>query len=202
MILQKWNSLPKFIRFYLCAGMALIIFFSLCYLYLSPNDWGSNALKQDSPKTIIQSNNINVENVMQVPNDAIELRTSSYDKKEVIKQKLSLKKTLLKAEDFYEASKKQNDIQARIQGAILHSWNGYRNYSWGYDHLKPLSRKGDNWFEIGLTILDSLDTLIMAGLEKEYNQGLDWVQNDLTFVVNRDVNCFETTIRALGKFYA
>ena len=81
----------------------------------------------------------------------------------------SLKKTVhsepLTAQELREASYKQNDIQKRIQEAILHSWNGYRKYAWGFDTLKPLTKKGEMSFEMGLTILDTLDTLLVAGLE-------------------------------------
>ena len=73
---------------------------------------------------------------------------------------------MLTSTDFKVASLKQNQQQKRIQEAIVHSWKAYRSYSWGFDHLKPLSKSGHNWFKIGLTILDSLDTLIIAGLDK------------------------------------
>lgn len=68
-------------------------------------------------------------------------------------------------EEFLQASLKQNEKQKMIQEAILHSWKGYHEYAWGQDMLKPITRKGKNWFGIGLTILDSLDTLLIAGLE-------------------------------------
>jgi len=32
----------------------------------------------------------------------------------------------------------------------------------------------------------------------EYNEALEWVKTDLDFDIYQDVNCFETTIRALG----
>lgn len=34
----------------------------------------------------------------------------------------------------------------------------------------------------------------------EYNEGLEWIKNDLSFDIYQEVNCFETTIRALGQF--
>ncbi|KAH9401229.1 Endoplasmic reticulum mannosyl-oligosaccharide 1,2-alpha-mannosidase [Tyrophagus putrescentiae] len=105
---------------------------------------------------------------------------------------------LLTSADFKAAASRQSAMQRRIQAAIANSWAAYRRSAWGYDHLKPISRTGHNWFHIGLTILDSLDTLQMAGLEKEYKEGIDWVKNDLSFEIYQEVNCFETTIRALG----
>lgn len=73
---------------------------------------------------------------------------------------------LLTSVDFKRAASKQSAMQKRIQAAIVNSWAAYRRSAWGYDHLKPISKTGHNWFHIGLTILDSLDTLQMAGLEK------------------------------------
>ena len=73
---------------------------------------------------------------------------------------------LLTSADFKAAASRQSAMQRRIQAAIANSWAAYRRSAWGYDHLKPISRTGHNWFHIGLTILDSLDTLQMAGLEK------------------------------------
>lgn len=81
---------------------------------------------------------------------------------------------------------------------MVHSWKGYKKYAWGSDHLKPLTMKDGNWFGVGLTILDSVDTLLLMGLEEEYRDARDWVEKDLTFDIYRDVNCFEMTIRALA----
>lgn len=72
----------------------------------------------------------------------------------------------LSADEFYQAAQRQTDIQREIQLAIKHSWAGYRRYAWGYDHLKPISKGGHNWFHVGLTVLDSLDTLLIAGLKQ------------------------------------
>lgn len=34
----------------------------------------------------------------------------------------------------------------------------------------------------------------------EYHEGLDWIANKLSFEVNKNLNCFEVTIRALGRY--
>lgn len=91
-----------------------------------------------------------------------------------------------------------NDQQKEIITATLHSWEGYRKYAWGFDTLKPISRTSSTWFGVGLTIIDSLDTLLLMGLEKEFKEALDWIDKDLNFHTNTDVNCFEMTIRVLG----
>eukprot|EP00095_Tigriopus_kingsejongensis_P001707 maker-scaffold802_size95064-snap-gene-0.18 protein:Tk01707 transcript:maker-scaffold802_size95064-snap-gene-0.18-mRNA-1 annotation:"endoplasmic reticulum mannosyl-oligosaccharide -alpha-mannosidase" len=92
----------------------------------------------------------------------------------------------------------QNERQKAVVGAFKHAWTGYRTYAWGHDHLRPLSKSAQNWFGLGLTIVDSLDTMLIMNLKEEFKEARDWVESTLDFGVNRDVNLFETTIRVLG----
>lgn len=53
-----------------------------------------------------------------------------------------------------------------VKAAMKHCWDGYRKYAWGYDELKPVTKtKANNWLNMGATIVDSLDTLYIMGLE-------------------------------------
>lgn len=74
-----------------------------------------------------------------------------------------------------------------VKQAFLHSWEGYRKYAWGYDHLLPLSKTGEDWFGLGLTIVDSLDTMWIMNLTEEFKLSRDWVANDLKFSYDGDV---------------
>ena len=85
-----------------------------------------------------------------------------------------------------------------MTSAFKHAWQNYRKYAWGKDHLKPLSKTFETWFDLGLTIIDSLDTMIVMGLTEEFEEARDWVKQNLLFSTNKDVNLFETTIRVLG----
>ncbi|RKP24866.1 glycoside hydrolase [Syncephalis pseudoplumigaleata] len=81
-------------------------------------------------------------------------------------------------------------------------WAAYRRDAFGADVYRPLSHSGQ-WFGpdrrgIGFTIADSLDTLLLAGLRTEYEQGRDWIARSLSFDVDANVSVFETTIRVLG----
>lgn len=99
--------------------------------------------------------------------------------------------------DFIRA--KPNVMQIKIREAMRHSWNSYRQYSWGYDMLKPRAKAPDHWFNLGLTIVDGADTLIMMGLQNEAGQAIDWIENELKFDShNANSNCFELTIRILA----
>ncbi|XP_055587361.1 endoplasmic reticulum mannosyl-oligosaccharide 1,2-alpha-mannosidase isoform X2 [Uranotaenia lowii] len=91
-----------------------------------------------------------------------------------------------------------NDRQRAVIEAFLHSWKGYKEYAWGHDNLKPISSSYSDWFGLGLTIVDSLDTLYIMDLQEEFDEARNWIDQYLRFDVNRDVNLFEVTIRVLG----
>lgn len=104
----------------------------------------------------------------------------------------------LKASDFVHM-KNVNMMQVKIREATKHSWDNYCKYAWGFDMLKPRARAPDNWFNLGLTIVDSADTLIIMGMTNEMNMALDWLENELKFQSeNANSNCFEMTIRILA----
>ncbi|XRA97022.1 mannosyl-oligosaccharide alpha-1,2-mannosidase [Pycnococcus provasolii] len=86
-----------------------------------------------------------------------------------------------------------------VKDAMSHAWRGYETYAFGFDELMPLSRKGKNMFAgTGATIIDSLDTLWLMGLTKEFEKARDWVATSLKFDYAGDTSVFETTIRVLG----
>lgn len=57
-----------------------------------------------------------------------------------------------------------NARQRAVVAGFKHAWAGYKKYAWGQDMLKPLSRTAHKWFGLGLTLVDSLDTLWIMGL--------------------------------------
>lgn len=94
--------------------------------------------------------------------------------------------------------RKRSERQEAVVGAMKHAWKGYKTYAWGHDHLKPLSRSSNDWFRLGLTLIDALDTLWIMDLKDEFNEAREWVATQLNFNINQDVNLFESTIRILG----
>ena len=91
--------------------------------------------------------------------------------------------------------KRREDIKKGMQ----HAWRGYKKYAWGKDELKPQTRRGhDNWGGMGVTLVDSLDTLWILGMKDEFNEAKNWVQHSLTFARAGTVSVFETCIRELG----
>ncbi|CAD7948887.1 unnamed protein product, partial [Amoebophrya sp. A120] len=85
-------------------------------------------------------------------------------------------------------------------------WENYRKQAWGYDEVFPVTGGGQNPLGgLGVTIVDSLDTLYLMGLHKEFREGLEFVRNELNvtapkadFTEEKKFSTFEITIRALG----
>ena len=68
---------------------------------------------------------------------------------------------------------------------MLHAWNNYKLYAWGKNELKPISKRAHTGsifgsFDMGATIVDSLDTLYIMGLKKEFDEGRDWIARRFT----------------------
>ena len=88
--------------------------------------------------------------------------------------------------------------QKEVVKAFKHAWKAYKLHAWGHDQLKPIEKSFSDWFSLGLTLIDSLDTMWLMNLKEEYKEARDWVENELHFDKAGDVNLFECTIRVLG----
>ncbi|KAM4607313.1 mannosidase, alpha, class 1B, member 1b [Polymixia lowei] len=85
-----------------------------------------------------------------------------------------------------------------VREAFRHAWKGYKDFAWGHDELRPISKSYGEWFGLGLTLIDALDTMWILGLKDEFEEAKAWVATELSFNKNVDVNLFESTIRILG----
>lgn len=87
-----------------------------------------------------------------------------------------------------------------IKEAMLHSWRNYKRYAFGSDEIRPVTRDILNWVPggIAMTMIDSLDTLLIMDLREEFDQSVDWISKFLSFDKNYGISVFETTIRILG----
>ena len=88
--------------------------------------------------------------------------------------------------------------QVAVVEAFKYAWAEYKRSSWGMDEVKPVSHTSSTWFNLGLTIIDSLDTMWLMGLETELQEARQWVEHGLDLAQNRNVNLFEVSIRVLG----
>lgn len=87
-----------------------------------------------------------------------------------------------------------------VKEAVLHAWRGYRSFAWGMDEVQPLSRSGRNSFGgVGITIIDSLTTLWLMGLDEQFEEAARFVSEELDFDrADAQISVFELTIRGLG----
>ena len=91
-----------------------------------------------------------------------------------------------------------DERRAAVKEAMMHAWSGYKEYAWGSDNLDPVSMGGSDVHGMGATIIASLDTLWIMGMEKEFNEARDWVRNSFSPKVNSEVSVSETTTAILG----
>ncbi|XP_071337940.1 mannosidase, alpha, class 1B, member 1b isoform X2 [Trachinotus anak] len=97
-----------------------------------------------------------------------------------------------------KSSKESVSRLEAVREAFRHAWKGYKDFAWGHDELRPISKSYSEWFGLGLTLIDALDTMWILGLKEEFEEAKAWVATELTFNKNVDVNLFESTIRILG----
>lgn len=88
----------------------------------------------------------------------------------------------------------------RVQQDFLHAWSGYKQYAWGHDELKPLSKSYRDWYGTSLlmTPVDALDTMLLMGLKDEAKEDRELIDKQLSFDKDIYVKNFEITIRLLG----
>jgi len=60
-----------------------------------------------------------------------------------------------------------------VKQSFLHAWDGYDKYAFGYDELQPLSNTSTTNFNgWGVTIVDSLSTMKLMGLDDAYKRAM------------------------------
>ena len=90
---------------------------------------------------------------------------------------------------------------ARVRAVAARTFDGYAEHAWGHDELRPVSnRSRDNWGGLAVTMVDSLDTLLLMGLTEQYKRARDWLVDNLPARLGAavDVPFFEVVIRCLG----
>lgn len=91
-------------------------------------------------------------------------------------------------------------LAQRVKEETRHAWQGYKQYAWGHDALKPLSKRPHDWYgkSLLMTPVDALDTLILMGLKDEADEARELIAARLNFDQDLSVQNFEITIRLLG----
>ena len=88
----------------------------------------------------------------------------------------------------------------QVKQEFLHAWNAYKQFAWGHDELKPLSKSYRDWYGVSLwmTPVDALDTMILMGMDEEAQKTREAIAQNLSFDKDIEVKNFEITIRLLG----
>lgn len=195
-----WKQRSRLQRFYIAIFAIFFIFTFLVVLPWMSDGFPLSEKKMPTPK-ILESNpstqiSENRKSTLpeQVPKPAELILKSKITHQENTKDLIETSALLEK----FIPTGPTNERQKEVVAAFKHAWNGYKKYAWGHDHLRPISKTYQDWFGLGLTIVDSIDTMYILGLDEEYQESKSWIAEKLNFEHNKDVNLFETTIRILG----
>ena len=107
-------------------------------------------------------------------------------------------------------SEKQ-EMKLKLKEMFYHAYNAYMDHAYPADELMPLSCKGryrgsepnrgdidDSLGNFSLTLIDTLDTLVVLGEIEEFDRAVKLVISQVTFDTDIVVSVFETNIRVLG----
>lgn len=99
-----------------------------------------------------------------------------------------------------ESAVSWDTARQQVKDVFLESWDLYVQQAWGMDEFRPESGTGKNMGPrpLGWIIVDSLDTLWLMDAKDEFARARKWVQTELKYDFDYNVNVFETTIRMLG----
>jgi hypothetical protein len=97
-------------------------------------------------------------------------------------------------------------IATQVRDEFVHAWNGYKQFAWGYDEVKPVSGTSVDFFvkghSFGLSIIEALDTLYVMELDDDLGACVRWLRNHLSFDVDGNVQMFEAVIRMVAGLIA
>ena len=103
------------------------------------------------------------------------------------------------AEDYHNL----NEYRAQsVRQAFCFAWAWYKERAWGADEIRPVSGTATNrWGNMAMNVVDSVDTILLLGLNKEEAKARKVVRN-VRFDSPKPTSMFETTIRVLGGMLA
>lgn len=73
------------------------------------------------------------------------------------------------------------------------AWDNYVKYAWGENELRPISKVGHSASifgqnRMGISIIDSLDTLFIMELNDEFKVAAEWIKTKLNFNLVRSIS--------------
>eukprot|EP00775_Hariotina_reticulata_P009915 gene9915-10071_t len=90
-------------------------------------------------------------------------------------------------------------LRAQAWAMFDHGYSNYMNHAFPKDNLLPMTCSGRNWQGgLALTLVDSLDMLLLLNRRGDIQDALTKLEHALDFDKDVKVHVFETTIRVLG----
>ncbi|KAH7103528.1 seven-hairpin glycosidase [Auriculariales sp. MPI-PUGE-AT-0066] len=91
----------------------------------------------------------------------------------------------------------------KVKDAFKFAYGAYAKIAFGRDEILPMSNKPtDNFNGWGVSIVDSLDTMVLMGHKEELARAMEHVAAINISATSQSVHFFETTIRYLGGYLA
>jgi mannosyl-oligosaccharide alpha-1,2-mannosidase len=90
-----------------------------------------------------------------------------------------------------------------VRGEMAWAWRNYVELAFGHDQIKPASGGAEEFLlqggpGLGLSLVEALDTLYVMGLDAELEEGVRWIEDNLHFDIDGELQVFETNIRMVG----
>jgi mannosyl-oligosaccharide alpha-1,2-mannosidase len=94
-----------------------------------------------------------------------------------------------------------------VRGEMAWAWRNYVERAFGHDQIKPISGGAESFFfpggpDLGLSMVEALDTLYLMGLDAELEEAVAWITRNLRFDIDDSIQVFETNIRMVGGLLA
>ncbi|KAH3756667.1 ER degradation-enhancing alpha-mannosidase 2 [Pelomyxa schiedti] len=90
-------------------------------------------------------------------------------------------------------------LREKVRSMFVHAYTSYMTYAYPKDELKSVSCGGlTSWGNCSLTLIDSLDSLVVLGFPQEFTRAASSLLETLEFDRDMNVSVFETNIRVLG----
>lgn len=120
---------------------------------------------------------------------------------------VSIAPDLLRSEDRVKGDDLRLLRREAARDALDHAIRPYTLFSMGYDVFRPLTfdSEDDHCGNIGVTLIDALDTILLAGNAEVYKIVRDWIQYTFPQKLSMGgsgISLFECTIRVLGGLLA
>ncbi|KRY21105.1 ER degradation-enhancing alpha-mannosidase-like protein 2 [Trichinella patagoniensis] len=100
---------------------------------------------------------------------------------------------------FMFTKERMQYYKEKVKRIFLHAYDSYIQYAFPFDELKPISCAGMNsWGSFSLSLIDSLDTLIIMGNYSEFRRVANIIIDGFDSCADVNVSVFETNIRVIG----